>query len=162
MRWIWGALVLIFIIIVWYGAGQVRLSERFIWVSCLPGKVWEVKESELTRYAPPREGEPRTIVYLACGYRKQEDGIGMSDYPESFFYAKRGQWLGRESITIYPHSKVWQELKAEKLPYLLTQLVVWELASARGVERETAWATGARVAREEQSIVSIGTRRGWR
>lgn len=155
MRWWWGAIAIAMVLVGWYVSRQMVVGEHYLWVSCLPGRTWKANEAELAKYLPPIESTPKTIVYLACRYRKQTDGIGMSAYPETFLYAKWMKWVGGTVVVVYPHPKVWQDLEADKLPYLLTQLVVWQIKIANGEPRERAWEEGAKAAREERRMVTV-------
>lgn len=154
MRWVGVTIMVLVLAILVWGAGQVEIGSNYIWVSCVPGRVWRGDEAKLAEFAPPA-GAQKTIIFLACRYRKTEDGMGMSDYPETFFYASAARRLGRLWVSVYPHPKVWQELSRDNLPKLVTELVVWELSSAGGKERVEAQETGRAASYVAPPVVTI-------
>lgn len=134
--------------------GHVQIKGDYWWVSCLPGREWQVEADKLAEYVKPKPGDRRGIVYLSCKYQKTEDGVGLVEYLELFFYAKHDRWLGIERITVYPHPSVWREIDKEQWQFLLTRLVVWEMVAVNGDNRQKAQEVGLRAALSNEPMIT--------
>ncbi len=155
---LWAGLVIIALSL-GYGITHIKVGQDYILVSCQPRWRLQVNEPRLKEYHTRGEGEPKGIIYLSCNYQKSLEGAGMAGYKEILIYATFGTWARRAVITLYPHQAFWG-VGQDNQSYMLTKLVVWELASLAGETQRTAQASGVKAAQSGARIVEVVPWRG--
>lgn len=152
-RVLWGLLIVIVLVGGWYIWGHVAISNRLVWISCSPSWQWKINSAKLSEYRKVG-GARRGVVYLSCRYKKATEGAGLVGYPEMLMYAEQKSVGGVSVITLYPH-KALRDIKREERAYLVTRLVVWELAMAGGTSRSDGERLGAKVAQGGGEIIEL-------
>ena len=81
-----------------YGSMRVKFWRGYLWVTCPSDMVWRFDKKGATDYVPENKGGMR-VMYLACGYKKTTNGVGVEDLPISI-YAEDVTWE-KIPVTIY-------------------------------------------------------------